>query len=287
MIAGGEWTESVDALQCPERGLVECGRAAALFHLDIGYRPVAENFDLNGDVFILRGARVGFGVVPVVGDLAADDVAVIGVAEAECFVFDGRGGGAVLDGRDRLRNLCRLLAAGGFCGVGRGLRMLRWGGSFFCGDLCGGLGVALDEDVCGLGCGDGVLFGWRRGNFRYVFGSEDGVIYRRYFGGQGDGGDHRCLDGAGGGCFVAPDVVVRRMEEGEADEDCGDGDVQQNRAREAAAKLLLEGGGMGVTGHYFWLIGCVTMLMLVMPACLTASMTEANAPKGTASSART
>jgi len=32
--------------------------------------------------------------------------------------------------------------------------------------------------------------------------------------------------------------------------------------------------------------GCVTMLMLVMPACLTASMTEAKAPKGTRWSAR-
>jgi hypothetical protein len=36
----------------------------------------------------------------------------------------------------------------------------------------------------------------------------------------------------------------------------------------------------------FW-IGCVTMLMFVMPACFTASMTDANAPKGTRSSAST
>ena len=35
----------------------------------------------------------------------------------------------------------------------------------------------------------------------------------------------------------------------------------------------------------FWM-GWVTMLILVIPACLTASMTEANAPKGTRSSAR-
>jgi hypothetical protein len=33
--------------------------------------------------------------------------------------------------------------------------------------------------------------------------------------------------------------------------------------------------------------GCVTMLMLVIPARLTASITEAKAPKGTRSSART
>src|SRR5579885_3061211 len=32
--------------------------------------------------------------------------------------------------------------------------------------------------------------------------------------------------------------------------------------------------------------GCVTMLMFVMPACFTASITEANAPNGTRSSAR-
>jgi len=32
--------------------------------------------------------------------------------------------------------------------------------------------------------------------------------------------------------------------------------------------------------------GCVTMLIFVIPACFTASMTEANAPKGTRSSAR-
>ena len=32
--------------------------------------------------------------------------------------------------------------------------------------------------------------------------------------------------------------------------------------------------------------GWVTILMLVMPACLTASITEAKAPKGTRSSAR-
>jgi hypothetical protein len=37
MIAGWEWTEGVDALQGPKRGLVECGRTAALFHLDVGY----------------------------------------------------------------------------------------------------------------------------------------------------------------------------------------------------------------------------------------------------------
>ena len=38
---------------------------------------------------------------------------------------------------------------------------------------------------------------------------------------------------------------------------------------------------------YFWFRGWVTMLMLVTPACLIESMTEAKAPKGTRSSART
>ena len=86
------------------------------------------------------------------------------------------------------------------------------------------------------------------------------------------------------------------MEEGRSDEHGNHPDVEPDRTHKATAKLLLGGYGMGFAGHNrwstespegYWLIGCVTMLMLVMPACLTASMTEANAPKGTFSSART
>jgi hypothetical protein len=79
------------------------------------------------------------------------------------------------------------------------------------------------------------------------------------------------------------------MQKSDCEERGSNGDMQDNSSHDAASKRLLRGGGMGLAGHYFgyWLRGCVTMLMLVMPACLTASITEANAPKGTFSSART
>jgi len=48
------------------------------------------------------------------------------------------------------------------------------------------------------------------------------------------------------------------------------------------AELEIRSDGLSYCGFSGW----VTMLMLVMPACLTASMTEAKAPKGTRSSAR-
>ena len=48
------------------------------------------------------------------------------------------------------------------------------------------------------------------------------------------------------------------------------------------AELEIRSDGLSYCGFNGW----VTMLMLVMPACLTASMTEAKAPKGTRSSAR-
>src|SRR5580704_10023452 len=124
-------------------------------------------------MFILRGARIGFGVVPVLGDLAADDIAIIGVTKAECLVFNGRGGGAVFYRRSRLRDLCSLLAAGGFWSVRCELWMLRWRRCFFGRNFGGWLGIALDEDVGGLGCSCGVLFGWRRGGLRYVFRRKD------------------------------------------------------------------------------------------------------------------
>jgi hypothetical protein len=78
-----------------------------------------------------------------------------------------------------------------------------------------------------------------------------------------------------------------------ADDDCSDEAVQQKRTREVDAELVavavvfvaeLEVRSYGALTYGF--NGWVTMLMLVMPACLTASITEAKAPNGTRSSAR-
>lgn len=85
---------------------------------------------------------------------------------------------------------------------------------------------------------------------------------------------------------------MRAKEEGSAENEGSGERVQSKRAGEIATELFV---GAGVTavlelGSYgrvltFW-IGWVTMLISVMPACLTASITEAKAPKGTRSSAR-
>ena len=75
-------------------------------------------------------------------------------------------------------------------------------------------------------------------------------------------------------------------------EDCRDkpaveSERLQGRLAEGIFLKLRSGWGRlrGIVGYLAWR-GWVTMLMLVMPACLTASMTEAKAPKGTFSSAR-
>jgi hypothetical protein len=85
-----------------------------------------------------------------------------------------------------------------------------------------------------------------------------------------------------------------------SERDCsGDAQMQKERSGDWSAKgFTLE---LDCLPHYqahfsgyfaapfegaFW-IGCVTILMFVMPACFTASMTEANAPNGTRSSAST
>jgi hypothetical protein len=78
-----------------------------------------------------------------------------------------------------------------------------------------------------------------------------------------------------------------------ADDECSDQAVQQKGTREVDAELVavavvfaaeLEVRSYGILIYGF--NGWVTMLMLVMPACLTASITEAKAPNGTRSSAR-
>ena len=78
-----------------------------------------------------------------------------------------------------------------------------------------------------------------------------------------------------------------------ADDDRSDQAVEQKRTRDVDAQLVavavvfgaeLEVRSYGALTYGF--NGWVTMLMLVMPACLTASITEAKAPNGTRSSAR-
>jgi len=85
------------------------------------------------------------------------------------------------------------------------------------------------------------------------------------------------------------------MEPGESVDRGCDEDVQQQRTGEvfagaAAGGLVLRRFGLGSYGSpscgSYFSIGWVTMLMFVMPACLTASITEAKAPKGTRSSER-
>ncbi len=76
--------------------------------------------------------------------------------------------------------------------------------------------------------------------------------------------------------------------DGERVQDEGTDEVAAQFVVGAGISAVLELGGYGrvLTSLYLAWIGWVTMLMLVMPACLTASITEANAPKGTRSSAR-
>jgi len=78
-----------------------------------------------------------------------------------------------------------------------------------------------------------------------------------------------------------------------ANDDRSDKAVQQKRTAEVDAEPVAVAGVVAaeleVRGYDtlpYGFSGWVTMLMLVMPACLTASMTEAKAPKGTRSSAR-
>jgi len=90
-------------------------------------------------------------------------------------------------------------------------------------------------------------------------------------------------------------MAVRVKEIGVTEERAQDGSMEEERAEEVAGEVLLgavgtrELGGSGdsVGPPQRFSSGWVTMLMLVMPASLMASMTEAKAPKGTRSSART
>ena len=111
--------------------------------------------------------------------------------------------------------------------------------------------------------------------------------------GQREGRDHGGLDGSGGAGAFAPVRSAFVEEEGRAEDEGGDEEMQQDGAGEAGAEVFagdVAVAGVGdVSGHCefaYFCNGWVTMLMLVMPACLTASMTEAKAPKGTRSSAR-
>ncbi len=121
------------------------------------------------------------------------------------------------------------------------------------------------------------------------------VSSSRCLGGRGRDGDHGGLDGSGGGGVLAP-AVAAMFEVGDADDERGSGGVKHERAEEVAAQVvacgvlvvnpLKIGHGCLLALIYCFSTGRVTMLMLVMPACLTASITEAKAPKGTRSSAR-
>ena len=82
-------------------------------------------------------------------------------------------------------------------------------------------------------------------------------------------------------------------EDRRADDGSSDHDVQHDRSGEVLAEpvaikvFIVVGLEVRCDGPLrYGFSGCVTMLMFVMPACLTASMTEAKAPKGTRSSAR-
>ena len=72
----------------------------------------------------------------------------------------------------------------------------------------------------------------------------------------------------------------------------GNGDVEESEPTKFLRRLSSANCSSGfqlrsaMVRCYLFSMGRVTMLMLVMPACFTASITEAKAPKGTRSSAR-
>ena len=96
--------------------------------------------------------------------------------------------------------------------------------------------------------------------------------------------------------MLAPRLAAmgdQRPRKHEADDDA----VKDDRANEVAAEMIFGGTvlvsdpGAGIGGgcdglSYLPSSGRVTMLILVIPARFTASITEAKAPKGTCSSAR-
>jgi hypothetical protein len=87
---------------------------------------------------------------------------------------------------------------------------------------------------------------------------------------------------------------VVMVEEGVGEDGADDGGMKQDGAEDVAGEMVVteivarEFDGRSYGGRPPQCsIGRVTMLILVMPASLMASMTEAKAPKGTRSSERT
>ena len=189
------------------------------------------------------------------------------------------------------------LAGGGLGGLGRcGLRVFGWlwGGAL--GELGLGWLLAGDLEVTWIGWRLGVFLGGR-GCGAGVLGGEDAGVEGLLAGRQRERGDHGGLDGASLHAVLAPGLAVVAEGEGAGEDAAKEEGVEEERSEQAGA--LAGGvcgwgaGGDGLGRGWSWArgylpsMGRVTMEILVMPACLTASMTEAKAPKGTASSART
>ena len=107
---------------------------------------------------------------------------------------------------------------------------------------------------------------------------------------QGKRRHHRGLNRTYGGGILAPSVVVRKVKVGAGHEERREREVYTDGPGHTPAEAIEVAalGGMRrcVRHDLFWeeaqrSNGCVTMLILAIPACLTASMTDANAPKGT------
>ncbi len=149
--------------------------------------------------------------------------------------------------------------------------------------------LVLDELFVGLGSFDGGFGIGLDGSFAGVFRGEMGVGGEGLLRSQRDGGDHAGLDGACGLRVGAP-MRGGVADDGPGDDGSSDGGVEEQSAGEASAVAAAVVRPFHLRGchrcSYLLSSGWVTMLMLVMPACLTASRTEAKAPKRTLLSAR-
>lgn len=97
LVALREWAEAIDALEGMKCRDIKAWRAAFGFNARIQRNAVTVDIEDDGDAFALRGARIGLSDEPLFGNLAIDDVNVIGKTGAEGTVLNGDACGTIFE----------------------------------------------------------------------------------------------------------------------------------------------------------------------------------------------
>jgi hypothetical protein len=239
VIALRQRSEAVHTLHGMYGGEIETGRAAGGFDAHVRGNTVVVDVEDHCRTFTQRGGGIGLGGVPVLRDLAVDDVHVIREARTEGTVLDRDTGRPVFYLQRGLRHTnpgC--LARNRLVGLGRKrLNMFRRLGSCFFGCLDGLGDLVRNGQLFRIRRRNGLLFCDDRCGARRL-GCQDASVQSALRGRQRKRRDHGGLDGAGVGRVLAPGYSMGVEEERPSNDDPGNKAVQQKRAGEVAAEVI-------------------------------------------------